>query len=84
MAKSELPAPQCRGGYPAYQVEEILGDRAEEFWAWMRGQTMMLCNGERYNHDTQMYEASCGGVAHGTVVYPWDLLRFLEGRAVID
>lgn len=50
----------------------------------MNGQTMMLCDGRRYNHDAREYEVACGGVAHGVVVYPWDVERFLAGLPVVD
>lgn len=79
-----LPEPECRGGYTQRQIEEITGGRFDEFTHWMRGQTMMLCEGYRYNHDTQEYETACGGISHGGIVYPWDLERFLSGRPIID
>ena len=80
-----LPEPECRGGYTHPQIVEIVGqDREQQFWNWMTGQTMMVCDGRRYNHDTQEYEQSCE-VAHGMpIVYPWDLERFLDGRPIID
>ena len=76
--------PECDYGYTYLQLEAILGDRLSEFQSWMRGQTMTLCNGQRFNHDTGEYEESCGGAAHGSVVYGWDLERFLAGGEVID
>lgn len=84
MKKSKLPSPDCTGGYTIEQVENIMGPRIEEFWRWMNGQTMMLCEGQRYNHETREYEEDCGGIAHGPVTYTWDLQRFLDGRPVID
>lgn len=82
-----LPKPECEGGYPRAQVTAILAatnNTIEKFDHWMRGQTMMLCTGQRYNHDTREYEISCAGEAHGGIVYPWDLKRFLERKPVID
>ncbi len=65
--------PECSGGYTATQIESILGNRTEDFWEWMRGQTMMICNGENCE------------VAHGMpIVYPWDLERYLDGRPIVD
>ena len=64
--------PECVLGYTVNQLEEILGDRIDEFGQWMRGQTMALCEGQR------------DGEAHGVAVYPWDLKRFLENRHIID
>lgn len=75
-----LPEPECRGGYTSHQVASITTNREEEFWAWMAGQTMMICGGP---------DDGAGGhnceVAHGMpIVYRWDLERFLEGRSIID
>jgi hypothetical protein len=83
----EMPAPECEGGYPSWQVGDMLAERkisAVEFQCWMRGQTMMLCQGQRYNYETEKFEEACGGVAHGGVVYVWDMLRFLNGQPIID
>lgn len=79
-----LPAPECEGGYTYRQRAEILGDRLDEFGNWMRGQTMMLCAGRRYSYGAGDYVPACNGVAHGVVVYPWDLQRFLDGGPIID
>lgn len=79
-----LPEPECRLGYTYDQLVDILGDRIVEFSRWMRGQTMVICDGLKYNHDTREYEKACGGVVHGVVVYPWDLKRFLDGRPIVD
>jgi hypothetical protein len=81
---SDLPAPECEGGYTNWQLAEILGNRLDKFEQWMRGQTMMLCEGRSYDHDRCEYVPACGGVAHGGIVYRWDLERFLDGRPVID
>lgn len=82
-----VPSPDCEGGYTIEQVETIMGVRADEFRHWMRGQTMMLCEGRSYSHETKEYYESCGGVAHGPVVYRWDLERFLgivPGKEIWD
>ena len=79
-----LPPPECVSGYTRAQIEEILGDRTAEFWAWMRGQTMTLCEGRKYDHGTKSYVVACNGIAHGPVVYRWDLERFIDGRPIID
>lgn len=84
---SSLPFPECEGGFTERQVTEIMGDRIEEFWRWMSGQTMMLCEGRSYNHERREYEESCGGVAHGPITYSWDLKRFLgivPGKEIFD
>lgn len=81
---TNLPEPECSCGYPAYQLKEVLGDRLPAFWQWMRGQTVTLCEGKRYNHDTKEYEEDCGGISHGAVVYTCDLERYLLGLPVID
>lgn len=74
-----LPKPECELGYTAAQVREILGAASPAFAAWMQHQTTAMCEGRRFNHEIKSYEPACGGVAHGIVVYPRDLRRFLEG-----
>lgn len=77
-----IEAPLCDGGYTRDQVIRILGEGTPALDKWMTGQTMMLCTGEKYNHDTKAYEPGCG--PHGPVVYGHDLRRFLRGLPVID
>ena len=66
-----IPKPACRYGYTEEQVEEIVGDRLEEFHVWFRGQTGAICDGGKF------YNTGCG--PHGAVVYAHDLERFLSG-----
>lgn len=80
-----MPKPECRGGYPTYQLEEFL--TPEQYTAlgkWMYGQTMMICDGRQYDHETKEYVEACGGEAHGVVVYSWDVERWALGLPVID
>lgn len=84
-----IPSPDCGAGYTIEQVETIMGARIDEFNRWMNGQTMCLCEGRRYDHTTREYKIDevCAGVAHGPVVYAWDLKRFLEvipGKEIWD
>lgn len=79
-----LPDPECRLGYTYTQLTTILGWRLDDFGRWMRGQTMSLCDGRKYNHDSKVYEEACGGVSHGGVVYRHDLERYLLDLPVID
>lgn len=74
----------CRLGYTSEQVAELMGDRLDEFYEWMVGQTQAICEGRKYNHDTRKYEEACGGHAHGLIVYEWDADRFLAGLPAID
>ena len=76
--------PECEDGFTDRQVRDITGDRYDEFCRWMYGQTMSLCEGRKYDHARRTYYESCGGVAHGGIVYKWDLQRFLDGRPIID
>jgi len=78
-----IPEPECAYGYTAEQLEQILGKDLERFYGWMYGQTMTLCQGEKYNHETKSYEEACGGIVHGPVVYSLDLARYLAGRTVV-
>jgi hypothetical protein len=61
-----LPDPGCSFGYPLGQVAELLSDRLGEFWVWMVGRKLRHCFGTKQSP------------AHGPVVYPVDLARFLE------
>lgn len=78
----EIPRGKCRQGYTSDQIEEIVSDK-EDFWQWMRGQTMTICDGRSWNHTTGKYEQTGPG-PHGSVVYSWDLKRYLAGLPVID
>lgn len=78
-----FPEPDCTHGYSFDLLEETLGAaRFAELMDWMRGQTMMLCDGRRYDHDTQEYYETHD--AHGPVVYTWDIQRFLRGGPILD
>lgn len=87
--------PECRGGYTYHQVQEIMGEREDEFLRWMAGQTMMICNQEPQRKWVKDEDAP-GGMRleeigpslcdrpHGMVVYPHDVKRFLAGGPIID
>jgi hypothetical protein len=78
-----LPKPECKSGYTARQITEITGANESSFWEYMRGQTMTICDGQQYSHELQKYiPTNCG--PHGSVVYPWDLERFLKGLPPLD
>ena len=78
-----LPAAECLYGYPWPQLKLILKDRYLHFVLWMNSQTVTICDGTKYNHETKQYELTLCG-PHGSVVYKWDLERFLAGRPIID
>jgi hypothetical protein len=84
--KLELQEPTCPHGYTEDDLTEILGeDGLVPFWNWMSGQTVMLCDGRKYNHTMGEYvETSCSATPHGVVVYEWDLERFMLGLPVVD
>lgn len=74
-----IPDPPCWLGYPRDAVEQILAEDIERYDAWMRGQTVGICDGTKYDYDRREYERTgCG--PHGVVVYAHDLERYL-GRA---
>lgn len=78
-----LPEPDCDRGYSVDLLKETLGeDRFSALMDWMYGQTMMLCDGRRYDHEAKAYYET--HAAHGPVVYTWDVQRFMDGRPVID
>lgn len=80
----KLPKPECEMGFSEEQVTQILGPAESAFWHWMDGQTMCLCEARRYNHEKHCYEPTTCVKAHGTVVYPHDLERFLRGLPPLD
>lgn len=81
----ELPEPGCRSGYPVSQLKEVLDEQQyNRLMIWMRGQTMMLCQGRAYSHERQEYYEVCNGVSHGPVIYSHDLYRFIEAKPIID
>lgn len=72
-----LPDPECLYGYTQPQLDQILGERQDDFREFMRGQTISLCDGKKWNYASQREEESgCG--PHGAVVYPTDLRRFMR------
>lgn len=82
----EFEEPECRLGYPEQQARELIehcGRRWEDFGIWIVGQTIGYCDGRRYVHETEKYEQA-EETAHGAVYYGHDIVRFLEGREVID
>jgi hypothetical protein len=85
IASVGIPPPDCRWGYPTSQLEEHLSvNQMQRLMQFMGGQTMTLCEGRAYNHQTKEYYEVCDGVAHGTVIYAHDLWRFLVGLPVVD
>ena len=85
--KDSFPEPDCSAGYSLDYLQEILDyETFERFNDWMYGQTMALCDGKRFNHETRQYEPDCE-TPHGGVAYSWDVKRFLgiiPGKEVWD
>lgn len=90
-----LTEPECRGGYTYLQIQEIMGEREDEFLRWMAGQTLMICNQDPQRKWVDDADAP-GGMRieevgpslcdrpHGRVIYPSDVNRFLAGAPVLD
>ena len=76
--------PSCELGYTEEDLSTILTDpEKEDFYRWMRGQTLALCDGRRYNHERREYEETgCG--PHGMAYYESDVQRFILGLPIID
>lgn len=73
-----VPESPCHLGYPRDAVEQIFAENVARFDEWMRGQTVAICDGRRFDHEAAEYEpTNCG--PHGVVVYEWDLRRYLAG-----
>lgn len=79
---ASLPKPECPYGYTRAQVEQIMGDRVQDFWRWMKGQTVSLCDGREYDYERQAYVDT--GHCHGTIVYASDVRNFLAGGRAFD
>ena len=82
----ELPEPACTGlGFAVYQLEDAMSPQEfKRLELWMSGQTMSLCDGRTYDHETKTYRPSpCGGI-HGPVIYVHDVGRFLAAGPIID
>lgn len=81
-ATRTLPAPDCPRGYTTRQLDQIIGDQMPGFRRWMTGQSVGVCDGQRFNHDTRDYEPTdCADQPHGIVTYECDIQRFLNGAA---
>ena len=78
--------PECPYGYPDTQLREMLSLREYTLLAvYMRGQTMMLCEGRRYNHEKGRYEPdACAEHPHGVVIYAHDFDRWRAGLPIVD
>lgn len=78
-----FPEPDCTHGYSFDLLRGTLGaERFAGLMDWMHGQTMMLCDGRRYDPETEGYTETHD--AHGSVVYAWDVSNFLRGRSILD
>lgn len=78
-----LSEPECDMGYPVDQLEREMSTGAfVALQKWMYGQTMGLCTGQKYSHETKEYYET--GHVCGPVYYKWDVDRFLAGHPVID
>jgi len=78
-----FPEADCNGGYSFALLEATLGEeRFAELTDFMNGQTMTLCEGRRYDHETESYTET--HEAHGPVVYTWDVERFMRGGPILD
>lgn len=87
MDKFTLTDPDCELGYSTDFLSSIFplpdGRSLDDLMDWMRGQTMAVCDGQKYNHEEKKYEpTNCG--PHGAVIYRWDLERFINRQPIID
>lgn len=81
--RTGLPEPECKWGYTNQQIEQIMGDRVNDFHRWMAGQTVCLCEGVEYNHaEKRSIPSGCG--PHGVIIYPSDVMQFLDGGRPLD
>jgi hypothetical protein len=70
----------CPLGYTVSDLAAI-GLDTPAFTHWMRGQGMIVCDGLEYNREHGDYVISeCGhkDFEHGSVVFTWDVARFMR------
>lgn len=81
-----LPEPECPLGYPVTQLQEVLDEQQfQRLMLWMSGQSGLLCQGTRYNHDLRRHEPTeCAQHPHGMVVFAWDVRRWVSAGPIID
>lgn len=85
MADEHQHEGDCPLGVTVSELHEILGPRSEAFFRWMSGQTMAICDGQFYDHESREYEPNgCAASPHGVVVYRHDLERFLRNLPIVD
>ena len=82
--RTDAGRPECQLGYPLTQLKRALSDGDyQRLMQWLVGQTVGVCDGRRWNPDTETYEPTgCG--PHGAVVYAHDLERWANNWAVMD
>jgi hypothetical protein len=80
----ELPEAECKFGYPMSQVPSVIGEeREEDFFKFIRGQTLASCSGKKYDSKKGRYvPTNCG--PHGIVIYTVDVINFIKGLPVTD
>lgn len=79
----KLPEPECGLGYTTAQLEEFFGERINDFYHFMRGQTFSLCDGREYDYSSKGYvQTECG--PHGAAYYTSDVRNFITGGPVLD
>ncbi len=79
-----LVKPECKFGYSAKQLAEMLTEKQlANFLKWMVGQTFSSCSGWVYDHK-RGFNVTSGCGPHGYVYYEHDVRRWAEGKPVID
>ena len=86
MATEEKIAHSCAQGHTVKDLVEAWGEeRFTEFYHWWWGQTGAICDGQKFNSETNEYEPStCHPNIHGQVFYSHDVEKFVNGLPVID
>ncbi len=75
-----LPDPACELGYPADQLDAILGADLLAFDDWFGVRTLSMCDGRRYDYRRHEYlPTGCG--PHGAVVSAADVAKFRTWHA---
>jgi len=74
------PNPSCPLGYTITDINNLLSfEQRNEFFRWMDGQTVGICEGRIYNYETKQFEPDeCAGTPHGSIIYVGDLWRYLD------
>lgn len=76
-----LLEPTCPFGYTTDDLKKIFGNDIDDFWYYMRGKTISLCDGTTYDHERKGYVTTeCSGMLPGIPVLREEIPYALTGH----